>query len=75
MDANVIVLSQTLHKKEDNLKFGADSFYATTDEAIFSELSESFDFIINTVSTVIDLDKYFGLLKLDGILVNLGAPG
>lgn len=75
MGAHVTVLSQTLRKKEDGLKLGADSFYATNDEATFSELSESFDLIINTVSAVIDLYSYLGLLKLDGTLVNVGAPG
>jgi uncharacterized zinc-type alcohol dehydrogenase-like protein len=75
MGANVTVLSQTLSKKEDGLKLGADHFYATNDDTTFSQLAESFDLIINTVSAVINLDSYLGLLKLDGTMVNVGAPG
>lgn len=75
MGAEVTVLSQTLSKKEDGLKFGAQHYYATKDPETFKELAGSFDLIINTVSAVINLDAYLGLLKLDGTLVNVGAPG
>jgi len=71
----VTVLSQTLSKKEDGLKFGAQHYYATKDPETFKELAGTFDLIINTVSAVINLDAYLGLLKLDGTLVNVGAPG
>jgi uncharacterized zinc-type alcohol dehydrogenase-like protein len=36
--------------------------------------TESFDFILNTVSAGLDLSAYLGLIKLDGSLVQLGAP-
>nr|WP_321292311.1 NAD(P)-dependent alcohol dehydrogenase [uncultured Trichococcus sp.] len=75
MGAEVTVLSQTLSKKEDGLKFGAQRYYATKDPETFKELAGTFDLIINTVSAVINLDAYLGLLKLDGTLVNVGAPG
>ncbi len=48
--------------------------YATSDPATFEQLHSSFDLIINTVSAVIDLDAYLGLLALDGTMVNVGAP-
>jgi uncharacterized zinc-type alcohol dehydrogenase-like protein len=75
MGAEVTVLSQTLSKKDDGLKLGADHYYATKDEATFRDLRNSFDLIINTVSAVIDLDAYLSLLALDGTMVNVGAPG
>ena len=75
MGAEVTVLSQTLSKKEDGLKFGAQHYYATKDPETFKELAGTFDLIINTVSAAINLDAYLGLLKLDGTLVNVGAPG
>jgi uncharacterized zinc-type alcohol dehydrogenase-like protein len=75
MGAEVTVLSQTLSKKDDGLKLGADHYYATKDEATFRDLKNSFDLIINTVSAVIDLDAYLSLLALDGTMVNVGAPG
>jgi uncharacterized zinc-type alcohol dehydrogenase-like protein len=74
MEANVTVLSQTLSKKEDGLNFGAHTYYATSDSETFSQLKNSFDLIINTVSAVLDYDSYLNLLKLDGTLVNVGAP-
>ena len=74
MGAEVTVLSQSLKKQEDGRKLGADHYYATSDENTFSELAGSFDLIINTVSASIDISSYLGLLKLDGALVNVGAP-
>lgn len=75
MGAEVTVLSQTLNKKDDGLQFGADDYYATSNPETFEKLADTFDLIINTVSAKIDMDAYFGLLTLDGTLVNVGAPG
>jgi uncharacterized zinc-type alcohol dehydrogenase-like protein len=74
MGAEVTVLSQTLSKQEDGLRFGADHYFATNDPATFEELSSRFDLIVNTVSARIDMDAYLGLLAVDGTLVNVGAP-
>jgi uncharacterized zinc-type alcohol dehydrogenase-like protein len=74
MGANVTVLSQSLKKQDDAARLGADRFFATNDPATFSELHDSFDLIINTVSASMDINKYFGLLRLNGTLVNVGAP-
>jgi len=74
MGAEVTVLSQTLSKREDGLRFGADHYYATGDEDTFAKLANSFDLIINTVSAKVDMGAYLGLLAVDGTLVNVGAP-
>jgi len=74
MGAEVTVLSQSLKKKEDGLKLGADHYYATSDPDTFKQLASSFDLIINTVSAKIDMSAYLSLLTLDGTLVNVGAP-
>ncbi len=74
MGAEVTVLSQSLKKQEDGLRLGADHYYATTDPETFAKLGGSFDLIINTVSARIDVDAYLGLLAVDGVLVNVGAP-
>jgi uncharacterized zinc-type alcohol dehydrogenase-like protein len=74
LGAEVTVLSQTLSKKEDGLRLGADHYFATSDRATFEELANSFDLIINTVSAKIDMADYLGLLAVDGTLVNVGAP-
>lgn len=75
LGAEVSVLSQSLRKKDDGLRLGADHYYATSDEATFEELQGSFDLIINTVSAQLPMDRYLSLLKMRGTLVNVGAPG
>lgn len=74
MGAEVTVLSQTLSKKEDGLRLGADHYYATSDPETFKKLAGSFDLIVNTVSAKIDINAYLSLLGLEGTLVNVGAP-
>ncbi len=74
MGAEVTVLSQSLSKKDDGLRMGADHYHATSDPATFEALAGTFDLILNTVSADLDLNAYFGLLKTDGTLVQLGAP-
>jgi alcohol dehydrogenase (NADP+) len=74
MGAEVTVLSQSLKKMEDGLRLGADEYYATSDPDTFEKLAGTFDLILNTVSANLNLGEYLGLLKLDGTLVELGAP-
>lgn len=74
MGADVTVLSQTLSKQEDGLRFGAKDYYATSDESTFEKLQNTFDLIINTVSAPVDLNQYLSLLRLDGTMVSVGAP-
>ncbi len=74
MGSEVTVLSQSLRKKDDGLRLGADHYYATSDPATFTDLARRFDLIINTVSAPLDLDAYLGLLRLNGTMVNVGAP-
>ncbi len=74
MGAEVTVLSQSLKKREDGLRLGADDYYATGDPDAFTQLAGSFDLIVNTVSARINLDAYLSLLAVDGTMVNVGAP-
>ncbi|WP_327184805.1 NAD(P)-dependent alcohol dehydrogenase [Streptomyces sp. NBC_01334] len=74
LGAEVTVLSQSLRKKDDGLKLGADHYYATSDEKTFKELAGTFDLILSTVSAPLNLDAYLALLKTDGAFVNVGAP-
>ena len=75
MGAEVTVLSQSLKKKDDGLRLGADHYHATSDPETFKKLAGYFDLIINTVSAKVNLDDYLSLLSLDGVMVNVGAPG
>ena len=74
MGAEVTVLSQSLRKRDDGLRLGADHYHATGDPATFDQLASTFDLIVNTVSAVVDVDAFLALLAVDGTLVNLGAP-
>jgi uncharacterized zinc-type alcohol dehydrogenase-like protein len=74
MGAEVTVLSQSLRKKDDGLKLGADHYHATSDPKTFQELAGTFDLIVSTVSAPMDFGALLSLLKVDGALVNVGAP-
>ena len=74
MGCEVSVLSQSLKKKEDGERLGADHYYATADDSTFEDLRGQFDLIINTVSANLDLVQYLSLLRTDGTFVQLGAP-
>ncbi|MEU5368815.1 NAD(P)-dependent alcohol dehydrogenase [Streptomyces sp. NPDC005951] len=74
LGAEVTVLSQSLRKKDDGLKLGADHYYATSDPTTFEELAGTFDVILSTVSAPLDFGAYLGLLRTEGTLVNVGAP-
>ncbi|MCA1442348.1 NAD(P)-dependent alcohol dehydrogenase [Ensifer sp. IC4062] len=74
MGAEVTVLSQSLSKKEDGLKLGADNYYAANDPETFQALAGSFDLIICTVAAEVDWNAYLNLLKVDGDLVLVGIP-
>ncbi|MFI5781694.1 NAD(P)-dependent alcohol dehydrogenase [Nocardia sp. NPDC051570] len=74
MGAEVTVLSTSLSKQEDGLRFGAKDYYATKDRQTFRDLRGRFDLILNTVSAELPIDEYMKLLDLDGTLVILGLP-
>ncbi|MEU4108902.1 NAD(P)-dependent alcohol dehydrogenase [Streptomyces sp. NPDC027717] len=74
LGAEVTVLSQSLRKKDDGLRLGADHYYATSDPKTFEELAGTFDLILNTVSAPLDFAEYVSLLRTDGTMVNVGLP-
>jgi uncharacterized zinc-type alcohol dehydrogenase-like protein len=74
MGAEVTVLSQSLRKKDDGMRFGADHYYATSNPATFPSLTRSFDLILSTISSNFDVEAYLGLLRRDGTLVVIGDP-
>ncbi|MER7488592.1 NAD(P)-dependent alcohol dehydrogenase [Streptomyces sp. NPDC126497] len=74
LGAEVTVLSQSLRKKDDGLKLGADHYRATSDPKTFEELRGAFDLIVSTVSAPLDLGAYLSLLRTEGTLANVGAP-
>lgn len=75
MGAEVTVLSRSRDKEAEARSFGADHYYATGEEGTFAALANRFDLILNTVSANLDVDAYLSTLRIDGTLVNVGAPG
>ncbi|MET9170726.1 NAD(P)-dependent alcohol dehydrogenase [Streptomyces misionensis] len=74
LGAEVTVLSQSLRKKDDGLRLGADHYYATSDPKTFEDLKGTFDLILNTVSAPLDFAAFLSLLRTDGAMVNVGLP-
>ncbi len=74
MGAEVTVLSQSLAKQEDGLRFGATEFHATSDRQTFKDLRGKFDLILNTVSADLDVNKFVSLLDVEGTMVEIGLP-
>lgn len=71
LGAEVTVLSRTLAKRDAGLALGADHYYATSDTSTFDELEGTFDVILNTISTWLDLNDYLPLLALHGTLITV----
>jgi uncharacterized zinc-type alcohol dehydrogenase-like protein len=74
MGAEVTVFSTSLSKKDDAQKLGAHHFVSSKDSENFASLVNKFDFILDTVSANHDLNLYLQLLKLNGVMVLVGAP-
>jgi alcohol dehydrogenase (NADP+) len=74
LGAEVTVLSHSFEKEEQAKRMLADDFYSTSDPSTFKKLRGYFDVIINTVSVVLDFNKYMKLLALDGTMVLVGLP-
>ena len=72
--ANVVLFTTSPNKTEDALRLGADEVVISKNEAEMQKHLGSFDFILDTVSAVHDLNAYIALLKRDGTLTLVGAP-
>jgi uncharacterized zinc-type alcohol dehydrogenase-like protein len=80
LGAEATVLSRSLEKEEEKeedqeegKRMGADNnFYSTSDPSTFKKLRGYFDVIINTVSVVLDFNKYMKLPSLNGTMVLVG---
>ena len=74
MGAEVTVFSTSPSKKDDAHKLGAHNFVVTKQAENLVPLASKFDFILDTVSADHDLKMYLQLLKLNGVMVLVGAP-
>ncbi|MCA0251701.1 MAG: NAD(P)-dependent alcohol dehydrogenase [Actinobacteria bacterium] len=74
MGAEVAVISQTRSKEADGRRFGATEYYATSEPGTLRSLSRSFDLVISTVSSGVDITALLGCVKVGGALVDVGLP-
>src|SRR3954454_16283333 len=74
MGAEVSVISQSRSKEEDGRRFGAQHYYANSEDGTYKQLRNRFDLIVNTVSATLPMGKYLSMLRLDGTMGNVGAP-
>jgi uncharacterized zinc-type alcohol dehydrogenase-like protein len=73
MGADVTVLSRSGSKREAAAALGADHYAVTGDSSAFTELANTFDIVLNTVSAPVSLSDYLGTLRLHGTMVNVGV--
>lgn len=73
MGTHVTVLDLSMDKAADGLRLGADEYYSTLEEGRLDSFSESFDIIVSTVPSGIDLNLYIPLLTVNGTFIAVGA--
>jgi uncharacterized zinc-type alcohol dehydrogenase-like protein len=72
--AHVALFTTSPGKTADAKRLGADEVVVSKDKAQMDAQAGRFDFILDTVAAVHDLNAYLNLLKRDGNLVLVGAP-
>ncbi|HUF05448.1 MAG TPA: NAD(P)-dependent alcohol dehydrogenase [Aridibacter sp.] len=72
--ADVVVFTTSPEKTEDAVRLGADEVVVSRDADEMAKHAGSFDFILDAVSAVHDINTYVNLLKRDGNLTLVGAP-
>ncbi|MBO1361176.1 NAD(P)-dependent alcohol dehydrogenase [Acetobacter sacchari] len=74
LGAEVVLFTTSASKIEDGLRLGAHEVVLSKDPDAMAKESGRFDFILDAVSAKHDINEYLGLLKRDGVLVQVGAP-
>src|SRR5262245_33784530 len=72
--ARVVVFTSTPAKTDAALRLGAHEVIVSTNAAEMQKHLNTFDFILDTVSAVHDLNAYLWLLKREGTMTLVGAP-
>src|SRR6188474_2035256 len=71
--AHVVVFTTSPNKKEDALRLGADEVVVSRNADEMKKHASSFEFILDTVSAVHDINAYINLLDVDGNLTTVGV--
>ena len=74
LGAHVVVFTTSPGKKDDAIQLGADEVVISRNADEVNRLAGSFDFILDAVAAVHDINPYINLLKRDGNLTMVGAP-
>ena len=74
MGAEVTIMTRSNAKEQDAERLGASRFIATSDPDALTSLRNTFDLIVNTISSGIDVRQYLSTLRLHGTMVNVGVP-
>ena len=72
--AHVVLFTTSPNKLEDAMRLGAHEVVVSTRPEEMAHHAGSFDFILDAVSAVHDLNAYLMLLKRDGTMTLVGAP-
>ena len=75
LGAHTVAFTTSAGKRGDALALGADEVIVSRNAEEMAAHRGSFDFILDTVGASHNLDSYIGLLKRDGTLCLVGAPG
>ncbi|RYF25421.1 MAG: NAD(P)-dependent alcohol dehydrogenase, partial [Comamonadaceae bacterium] len=75
MGAHVVLFTTSADKRADALRLGAHEVVVSKNQDEMAAHANSFDLIVNTVAAPHDLDAFLALLKLDGTMTLVGAPG
>ena len=75
LGAHVIVFTTSPNKKTDALRLGADEVIISRNTDQMRKHEGSFDFILDAVSAEHDINSYLRLLRRDGNMTLIGAPG
>ncbi len=75
LGAHVVLFTTSPGKTEDARRLGADEVVISKNPDEMARHAGSFHFILNTVAAPHNLDAFLVLLKRDGAMVLVGAPG
>jgi uncharacterized zinc-type alcohol dehydrogenase-like protein len=75
LGAHVVMFTTSPGKTDDARRLGADEVVISRNPEEMAKHASSFHFILNTVAAPHSLDAFLVLLKRDGVMTLVGAPG
>src|SRR6476620_1924724 len=75
LGAHTVVFTTSPSKKDDALRLGADEVVLSRNADEMKKHAGSFDFILDAVAADHEINAYINMLRRDGNLTMVGAPG